>query len=107
MLLVQEDNSLGKKNSPLGYESMRKTFDIQDKVLTLCQQRARERGISLDEMVNEAIWFALKTQGIIPDEELVVPSFEYDLPVSGAGGVQPGVNLDRTTDLIDVMEGNI
>ena len=77
---------------------MRTTLDIQDEVLTLCQQQARARGISLDQIVNEAIWFALQKQTTRADEEILVQGFKYDLPVSGAGGVQPGVNLDRTAD---------
>ena len=85
---------------------MRTTLNIQDEVLTLCQQKARERGISLDQIVNEAIRFSLQKQTTEPDEGIIEQSFEYDLPVSGTGGVQPGVSLDRTADLIDLMDGN-
>ncbi|NES24285.1 MAG: hypothetical protein F6K41_36570 [Symploca sp. SIO3E6] len=86
---------------------MKTTLDIQDEVLILCQQKAQERGISLDEIINESIRWALKTQGIMLDQDIALQHFEYDLPTSGAGGVQPGVNLDRTSDLIDLMEGHL
>ena len=89
-----------------GLFTMRTTLDIQDEVLTLCQQKARERGISLDQMVNEAIWFALQRNATRPDRRSIVQEFEYDLPISGTGGLQPGVSLDCTADLLDAMDGN-
>lgn len=78
---------------------MRTTINIRDEALKLSKKKARDLGVSLGEVVSEAILVAYR------DRPRGRRKPRYDLPVSGKGGLRPGVDLDRTAELEDVMEG--
>lgn len=79
--------------------SMRTTISIHDQAFKLCKKKAEEKGVSIGEVVTEAIFLAYREK---PGR---VRARRYDLPVSGQGGLRPGVDLDNTAALKDVMEG--
>ena len=78
---------------------MRTTVNIQDQALELCKQKAEQTGKSLGEVISDAILQAYSHR----------PSGQrrrrYKLPVSGQGGLLPGVDLDGSAALQDVMDG--
>jgi len=78
---------------------MRTTVNIEDQALEACRKRAVETGKSLGEVISEAI---LQTLSGRPAS---APKRRYKLPVSGRGGLQPGVDLDNWARIEDVMDG--
>ncbi len=77
---------------------MRTTVNIQDEALELCKDKARQKGISVGEAITEAI---LATYRDTPEK---ARSRRFTLPVSGKGGLRPGVDLDSNVGLEDIME---
>ncbi len=77
---------------------MRTTVNIQDEALELCKDKAQQKGISLGEAITEAI---LATYRDTPEKTRYQ---RFILPVSGKGGLRPGVDLDSNAGLEDVME---
>jgi len=77
---------------------MRTTINLRDQAIKLGKQKAREAGKSLGEVIIDAILAVYGTRG-------PRPRGRYDLPVSGSGGLQPGVDLDDSSALVDRMDG--
>jgi len=77
---------------------MRTTVNIQDEALKLCKDKAQEKGISMGDAITEAILTAYRNKPAKP------PSRRFAIPVSGRGGLRPGVDLDSNAGLEDVME---
>ena len=78
---------------------MRTTVNIKDEALELCKRKAGEKGVSIGEVIAEAIFFTYR------DRPGRARARRFELPVSGRGGLCSGVDLDRSTELEDVMEG--
>ena len=78
---------------------MRTTVNIREEALKLCKKKARELGTSLGEVISEAILTVYR------ERPARGPKIQYQLPVSGEGGLQSGVDLDSTAALEDIMEG--
>jgi hypothetical protein len=79
--------------------NVRTTINIRDQALDLCKQKAEETGKSLGEVVSDAIVQAYSQRSSAPRRR------RYALPVSGKGGLLPGVDLDDSAALQDVMDG--
>ena len=77
---------------------MRTTVNIQDEALELCKDKAQEKGISIGDAITEAILTAYRHR------PAKTRSRRFTLPVSGRGGLCPGVDLDSNAGLEDVME---
>ena len=77
---------------------MRTTVNIQDEALELCKDKAQQKGISLGEAITEAI---LATYRDMPEK---ARARRFTLPVSGKGGLRPGVDLDSNAGLEELME---
>ena len=77
---------------------MRTTVNIQDEALELCKDKAQEKGISIGDAITEAIFTAYR------HKPAKTRSRRFTLPVSGRGGLRPGVDLDSNAGLEDVME---
>jgi hypothetical protein len=77
---------------------MRTTLRLRDEALRLGKQKARESGKSLGDVVSDAVLAAFGTRPLRPARG------RHTLPVSGKGGVQPGVDLDDASALADRME---
>ena len=78
---------------------MRTTINLQPEALLLCRQRAQEQQRSLGDVISDAILAAFRERPAEPETRL------YDLPASGEGGLQPGVDLDCTAALEDLLGG--
>ena len=77
---------------------MRTTINLRDEALALARQKALELDCSLGDIVSEAILATYR------DRLAKRSRRRYDLPVSGEGGLQPGVNLDCSAALEDLLD---
>ena len=78
---------------------MRTTVNIRDEALELCRRVAETKGVPVGEVISEAILDSLGERPASGRRR------RHDLPVSGSGGLKPGVDLDSSAALEDVMEG--
>lgn len=77
----------------------RTTIRLPDDLLREAKMRAAERDISLTALVEEALREALSRSE--KEESRRKP---VSLTTAGGTGVQPGVDLDDTASLLDLME---
>lgn len=77
---------------------MRTTITIRDDVLKRARQLALARSCTLSDLVEESLQRALAAPTAPPPEQARIPTF-------AGRGLQPGVDLDSTAGLLDVMEG--
>lgn len=72
---------------------MRTTILLEDELAESLRRKARERNQSLSAFLAEAGRAALKS-------ESQPTNTSFELVTYGSGGTLPGVNLDRTNDLV-------
>lgn len=77
---------------------MRTTLNLRDEALKLAKRRGEETGKSLGDVVSEAVMAAYGQRPGKP------PAAAIELPASGRGGLQAGVDLDDTATLLDRMD---
>jgi hypothetical protein len=77
---------------------MRTTIDIPEDLLREAKQRATREQRSLSEVVADALRSSFARVGTTQRDPVELPTF-------GGGGLQPGVDLDDTAALLDLMEG--
>jgi hypothetical protein len=79
---------------------MRTTIKLDDDLLIEAKAIAVRTGRTLADVVEEAVRdsFARRRMARRDRETLVTPSF-------GAGGLRPGVDLDDSAALLDIMDG--
>lgn len=77
---------------------MRTTVTLDDALLADVKRLAAERGTSMSEVVEDALRESLARRRGLPRRARV------ELPVDGHGGLQPGVDLDDSAALLDLME---
>lgn len=77
---------------------MRTTLNLPDDVLIQAKQLAVRTGRTLTSVVEEALRASLARREAGPEEVI-------ELPTSGEGGLRPGVDLDDSAGLLDIMEG--
>jgi hypothetical protein len=78
---------------------MRTTLNISDDLLAEAKVLAVRTRRSIGEVVDDALRVLLRRD----DPESAVA---WTFPTNGAGGLQPGVNLDDTEALADLMGDN-
>jgi hypothetical protein len=78
---------------------MRTTVRLDEKLLKEAKRQAAESGMTLTAIIEESLRerLARKQAGAKPRKPV-------RLRVAGKGGVRPGVDLDDTASLIDLME---
>ena len=78
---------------------MRTTVDLPDDLLSAAKERAAREGRSLSDVVGDAIRnsFARTAEAV---------GGQVELPTFGGSGMQPGVDLDHSAALLDLMERN-
>jgi hypothetical protein len=76
---------------------MRTTINIDDDLLAEAKQVAARTGRSLTAVVEDALRESLHRRSQAAPRAV-------ELPVFGEGGVQPGVDLDDSAALLDLME---
>lgn len=78
---------------------MRTTVRLQESLLKRAKQRAADEGRSLTSLIEEALELVLA-------EKKARGRRRVTIPVSRAtGGVLPGVHLDRSAEMEDLMDG--
>lgn len=77
---------------------MRTTIKIDDRLLSEAKARAARSGTTLNAVVEDALRVAFAMRG--PAQHAPV-----ELPTFAGSGLRPGVDLDDTASLLDLMEG--
>ncbi|MFM1919163.1 MAG: hypothetical protein RLZZ303_797 [Candidatus Hydrogenedentota bacterium] len=75
---------------------MRTTVDINDELLIAAKKRAAETRRTLSAVLEDALRLSLKEQ-VPAGTKLVIPSISM-------GSLKPGVDLDNSAALLDLME---
>jgi len=79
---------------------MRTTVRIDDEVLRRAKALAARTGRTLTAVIEDALRAALANAQPRPEAERI------EIPTYGRGGVRPGVDLDDTSALLDLMESD-
>ncbi|HEU0304940.1 MAG TPA: CopG family transcriptional regulator [Gaiellaceae bacterium] len=77
---------------------MRTTIRLDDDLLARAKRTAAERGTTLTALIEDALRRALAQGPASHPDRPPLPTFRGD-------GLQPGVDLDDTAALLDVMDG--
>jgi hypothetical protein len=77
---------------------MRTTIRLDSELLRQAKWRAIETGRTLNAVIEDALRAALQQRGH-------ARSPRVELPVSGANGTLPGVDLDNSAALYDILDG--
>ena len=76
---------------------MRTTVDLPADLLAEAKERAAREGRSLSDVVGDAVRSSFARSAAASAEPVELPSFD-------GGGLQPGVDLDDSAALLDLME---
>jgi len=77
---------------------MRTTVDLPDDLIIEAKERAAREGRSLSDVVSDAVRGSFAAGGAPKRMPVKLPTF-------GHGGLQPGVDLDDSAALLDLMNG--
>ena len=77
---------------------MRTTIRLPDDLLEAAKRHAVDTGRTLTKVIEDALRAALARQASGPDTAAV------ELPTYGTGGLRPGVDLDDSASLLDLMD---
>lgn len=77
---------------------MRTTLRLDDRLLREAKRIAAETGRTLAAVIEDLLREALSRRRTQARRKLT------GIPTFGSGGLRPGVNLDNTADLLDLME---
>jgi hypothetical protein len=78
---------------------MRTTINLPDELILQAKRAALEADTTLTEIIGDALREALARR------RNKKPRSEFKVIASGHGGLQPGVDLDDTSALLDIMDG--
>ena len=78
---------------------MRTTISIQDELLVSAKRRARERGLTLGALVEDA----LRRELALRDE----PAQRVPIPVFRGSGLQPGVDLTSNRAIYELLDEGV
>ncbi|MCL4523117.1 MAG: DUF2191 domain-containing protein [Acidobacteria bacterium] len=81
---------------------MRTTINLPDSLLTQAKRAALDRGTTLTEFIADALRLALARKKARAKSE--VPPLPVFTPAPGKEGFQPGVDLDNSAALQDLMD---
>jgi hypothetical protein len=77
---------------------MRTTIRLNDDLLAQAKQAAISSGRTLTAVIEDALRQTLSRKDVQPKRRRI------RLMSSGKGGIRPGVDLDRTAELLDIMD---
>jgi Bacterial antitoxin of type II TA system, VapB len=77
---------------------MRTTIRLDDHLLTEAKERAARQGLTLTAVIEQALRESFGRRQEQP------PRHPVKLPTWGHGGLRPGVDLDDSASLLDLME---
>ncbi len=78
---------------------MRTTIRLSDDLLAQAKEAAVKSGRTLTAVIEDSLRLALAPKNDRRKQRKI------RLPSSGKGGLRPGVNLDCTAELMDIMDG--
>ena len=81
--------------------SMKKMVQLDDRLLSDVEKIAAERGRTLSSVIEEVLREMVAHQ---PHSSGCKPGRPVSLPTFRGQGLQPGVNLDDSQSLLDLME---
>ena len=85
--------------TPLAYTlGMRTTIRLDDELLARQRRLSQKSGRTLSAFIEDSLQVALASKRLSPRRPRV------HLPSSGTGGLRPGVSLDGTSELLDIMD---
>jgi Bacterial antitoxin of type II TA system, VapB len=76
---------------------MRTTISLDDDLLAEAKQVAARTGRTLTAVIEDALRASLHRRHVAPTRPV-------ELPIFGEGGVQPGVDLDDSAALLELLE---
>jgi hypothetical protein len=82
---------------------MRTTINLPDGLLAQAKKEAADSGSTLTELIAEAIRGLLVRRRNAPHQGM--EAIPVSLTTRGTQGLQPGVDLDDTSSLLDIMDG--
>jgi plasmid stability protein len=80
---------------------MRTTVRLEDALLRQAKARAAATGRSLNDFIADAVRAALAARPARGRRTVELPTY------NGGGGLQPGVDLDDSAALLDLMDGRV
>jgi len=78
---------------------MRTTINLPDDLILQAKKAALDADTTLTEIIANALREALAAR------RQKKAKSEFKIIASGSGGVLPGVDLDNTSELLDIMDG--
>lgn len=78
----------------------RTTIRLDERLLANAKREARSEGRTLTAFIEDALRQLLARRR----DRRAVKSEPFELPTFGGDGVRPGVDLDDSADLLDLME---
>jgi len=79
---------------------MRTTLRLDDNLLQEAKRVAADTGRTLTSVIEEAL------REMLARRKKGTPTRRTKLPTFGSGGLQPGVDLDNSAALLDLMEAD-
>jgi hypothetical protein len=79
---------------------MRTTLNLDDDLVRAAKNKALHAGTTLTSVIEEALRAALA------EREVGVPLERYEVPVISTGGLMPGVDLDDSAGLLEILESD-
>ncbi len=80
---------------------MRTTIRLEESLLRQAKSRAAATGCSLNDFIADAVRAALAARPVRGRRTVELPTYD------GGGGLRPGVELDDSAALLDLMEGRV
>ncbi|HEY6320545.1 MAG TPA: CopG family transcriptional regulator [Thermoanaerobaculia bacterium] len=80
------------------FDVMRTTIRLDDHLLTEVKERAARQGLTLTAVIEHALRESFGRRQEQP------PRRPVELPTWGHGGLRPGVDLDDSASLLELME---
>ncbi len=78
---------------------MRTTIRINDELLRQAKQQAARDGTTLTAIIEESL-----REKLSRDTQPLTHRGNTRLPTSGSGGLQPGIDLDDSAALLDMLD---
>jgi hypothetical protein len=79
---------------------MRTTLNLDDDLMRAAKDKAHTEGTTLTSVIEQALRASLF------DRQEPTERQRYEVPVTGGLGLRPGVDLDDSAALLDIMEAD-
>lgn len=79
---------------------MRTTLNLDDDLAQAAKQRAHDEGTTFTSVIEEAL------RALLAQRKVQAPRERYEVPVVGGAGLMPGVDLDDSAGLLEILESD-